>query len=135
MAIVERLIPSKPFPKRSDMFGLFDLVWLDPGSKQIGFVQTTSWAQRSAHKKKMLAGEGDTAMVLATMLAMGNGHVELYGWRKVGGFWEVSIERLWSIPALLGGDGLAFRPIEAPTMKAVRAEARRRAAGKSPDLD
>jgi hypothetical protein len=128
-AIVERLIPSKPFPKRSDMFALFDIVYLDPGAHQIGFVQTTSWGQRSAHKKNMLSGAGDTTAVLQALMAMGNAVVELYGWRKVGNFWEVTVERLETESGLLGDPRLVFVAVEAPSMRAVRAEARRRRSG------
>jgi hypothetical protein len=125
--IVERLIPTgQSFPKRHDAWNLFDLIWLDPATKQIGFVQTTSWQQRSAHKKKILAGEGDTTAVLKTLLAMGNAVVELYGWRKDEcGKWEITVERLECIHELLG-DRLQFSAVDAPTFKAVRALARAR---------
>ena len=50
--IVERLIPTgQSFPKRHDAWGVFDIMWIDPATKEMGFVQTTSWQQRSAHKK------------------------------------------------------------------------------------
>jgi hypothetical protein len=125
--IVERLIPTgQAFPKRHDAFGLFDIIWLDPKTKEVGFVQTTSWQQRSAHKKKMLAGEGETTSVLLTLLAMGNAYVELYGWRKDDrGKWEITVERLVRIVELLG-DRLEFVAIDAPTLKTVRAQARAR---------
>jgi hypothetical protein len=125
--IVERLIPSKPFMKRVDCWNLFDIVYLDAGSKQIGFVQTTSWAQRSAHKKTMLSGTPEMNAVLQALLAMGNAIVELYGWRKVGNIWEVSVERLETESGLLGDTRLTFVAVEAPSMAAVRADARKRA--------
>jgi hypothetical protein len=134
--VVERLIPTgMPFPRKQDLWNLFDIAYVDPGSNRAGYVQTTSWAQRSAHKKKMLSGEGDTGVVLQTLMAMGNVDVELYGWRKVNNLWEVTVERLETESGLLGDTRLTFVAVEVPTMKAVRAEARRRASQISPELD
>jgi hypothetical protein len=122
--IVERLIPSKPFMKRVDLWNLFDIAYLDPATNEIGFVQTTSWAQRSAHKKKMLSGEGETSAVLGVLLAMGNAHVDLYGWRKEQGKWQVTVERLEQTPMLMGTNCYDFAPVDVPSMKEVRAQAR-----------
>jgi hypothetical protein len=124
--IVERLIPTgQSFPKRHDAWGLFDFMWLDPVAKQIGFVQTTSWQQRSAHKKKMLSGDGETTAVLQTLLAL-NAHVELYGLRKdARGKWEITVERLVRTADLLS-EGMEFVAIDAPTFKQARAQARAR---------
>jgi hypothetical protein len=125
--VVERLIPTGgPFPKKQDLWNLFDLAAVDPSTKRITFVQTTSYALRSAHKKKMLSGEGETTTVLRTLLAMGNVDIDLYGWRKDDhGKWEITVERLVRTADLLS-EGMEFVAIEAPTFKEVRAQARAR---------
>jgi hypothetical protein len=127
--IVERLIPTgQSFPKRHDAWGVFDIMWVDPATKEMGFVQTTSWQQRSAHKKTIisLSTEGDTALVLQVLLARRDTHIELYGWRKDDhNKWEISVERLECTHELLG-DRLQFVAVDAPSMKEVRAQARAR---------
>jgi hypothetical protein len=125
--IVERKIPSGgSFPKSQDLWNMFDVAAVDPSTNRISFVQTTSWAQRSAHKNKMFSGEGDTTTVLRTLLAMGNVDIDLYGWRKDDhGKWEITVERLVRTADLLS-EGMEFVAIDAPTFKQARAQARAR---------
>jgi hypothetical protein len=125
--VVERLIPTGgPFPKKQDLWNLFDIAYVDPATNRAGYVQTTSYAQRSAHKKKMLSGEGETGIVLRTLLAMGNVDIDLYGWRKDDhDKWQVTVERLVRADDLLS-ERMEFVLVDAPTFKAVRAQARAR---------
>jgi len=126
--IVERLIPSKPFPKRVDLFNLFDLLYLDPDLQQIGFVQTTSWTNRHSRKKKMEAG-GEPFRVL---WSMPSARTELHAWRKVDGRWEVFVwESRFSYTPFSQGDGgmVILQSVQVPTMAEARAMARARERG------
>jgi hypothetical protein len=121
-AIVERLIPSKPFMKRSDMFGLFDLVYFDPETNETGYVQSTSHAGRSEHKKKMLATSDEAPYILRLILRKPLSHAELYTWRKNDrNRWEVLVERVVEGGELFADPmPLIFEKIAVPTMAASR---------------
>lgn len=132
---VERLIPSKPFPKKVDLWNLFDLIYLDPVTLQTGYVQVTSWACRSDHKKKMLATADDPYSILRIILRQGNAHADLYSWRKENCRWDVCVERVVKVGVDLSDDGerimhtlkpapLTFEPVPVPSMAASREKVR-----------
>jgi len=128
-AIVERLIPSKPFMQRKDLFGLFDIEYFDPITDETGYVQSTGHAGRSEHKKKMLATADEPVSILRLILRKPNAHADLYTWRKNDrGRWEVTVERVVKANVLALNDGslqpLVFEEIGVPSMAAVREKVR-----------
>ncbi len=126
-AIVERLIPSRPFMQRKDMFGLFDIVYFDPETGETGYVQSTGDAGRSEHKRKMLATADEPPYILRLILKKGNAHADLYTWKKNDhGRWEVRVERVVRKESLLDVQELAFEDVGVPSMAASRAVARER---------
>jgi uncharacterized protein (DUF2249 family) len=127
--IVERLIPSKPFMKRVDLFNLFDVVYFDPAADEAGYVQSTGHAGRSEHKKKMLETADEDPSILRLILRLGNAHADLYTWRKSErGRWEVTIERVVHDESRLQMDDeplpLTFEICAVPTMAVSRARVR-----------
>lgn len=125
--IVERLIPSKPFPKKVDLWNLFDLIYLDPVTNETVYIQVTSDGCRSEHKKKMLATAEENPSVLRIILAQENAHSDLYSWRKEKNRWEVTVERVAAQGNLLGKpDTLLFEPVGVPTAASLREKMRER---------
>jgi len=81
--IVERWLghvrrPDGGFGIRSDLFNIFDIVALDPGSRRLVGVQSTG-SDFMGHLRKMVV---DNREVLALWLDCG-AHAELWAWRKV----------------------------------------------------
>jgi hypothetical protein len=89
VGIVERMIPSKPFPKKVDLFNIFDLVYVSKENfnNHIGFVQTTSASNRSHRREKMKEH-------LSTMQALGfsGARVLVHSWKKKQNRWEILVE-------------------------------------------
>ena len=62
--------------QRKDLFGIFDLLCIDPGNKMTIGVQVTTKNGRSAHKKKIRE-----AAIFSPWLTCGN-QIHLYSWFK-----------------------------------------------------
>lgn len=72
--IVERSLPSKPFPIKQDAFNFIDILAIKP--KGICAIQSCGQDFRE-HDQKILANEYAPEWLKA------GGYIELYGWRKV----------------------------------------------------
>lgn len=70
--------------RRQDLFGVFDILGIGPGL--ILAVQTTTKANLSARRKKMLAEPNVRSWLEA------GGKIELHGWFKQGRRWQVKVE-------------------------------------------
>jgi hypothetical protein len=123
-AMVERIIPmpTMPFPKKQDLFGIFDILYLDPGLLQVGFVQVTSWACRRDHIKKM-EDHGETIRIL---WSIPSARTILHAWRKVGRLWEINVWETRFEYVQGGQDRVALQLVQAPAMAEARAMARTR---------
>jgi hypothetical protein len=115
---VERLIPSQPQMKKVDLWNLFDLVYLDPTAKKIGFVQTTSWSNR-AHRKRKLEDQGQ---ILFLLHSIPGAMTELHAWRKIQGEWTI---RVYSTTLDSKGEAV-LKDVPHVAMKDVRAKVRKR---------
>lgn len=73
--VVERWIPRANI--RKDLFGVFDLVALEPGGSGVVGVQVTTYKNVSSRVKKIRASEH-----IDRWFECGN-RVEVWGWRKV----------------------------------------------------
>lgn len=123
---VERLIPSKPFPRKQDLYNIFDVVYLDGEHNQVGFVQTTSLANRSAREHKMI----ENAEVMYALAMIPGAVTELFAWyrKKVGEQqqWDV---RIWRSRLEYGPDQkdhVILEEVYAIPMSDARARARRK---------
>jgi hypothetical protein len=134
---VERLIPihALPFPKKVDLFNLFDVLYIDPAKLEIGFVQITSHAGKSGHKKKMLSRDPLPKLTMSPADIMHILHqipgvrTELHIWRKIERNWNVEVLVTNLDADLLGLDQVRLEPVLAPSMKEARAMARERDPG------
>lgn len=82
-AVVEHWNPYAKI--RQDLFGIFDLVGIHSMYPGVLGVQTTSYTNISARKKKLLESEA-----LQIWLEAGN-DVEIHGWHKKGNRWECKV--------------------------------------------
>lgn len=120
-AVVERSVPSKPFPTKQDLFGVFDIVFIDKERRQIGFVQTTSWTNRHGRIQKMEAA----ADVIFELHAIPSAVTELHAWKKVANAWEVSVWRTHVTYGPDQKDHVELERVFALSMKQARAKARK----------
>lgn len=131
--IVERRIPITVGPemaakfhgrqpsKLRDLWNIFDICYIDADHRQVGFVQTTSWAGRRSHIQKMEA-EAATMFSLAQVPGV---VTELHAWKKDDcGKWQIKVWRTVvrnnDIPEAV------LTEWAMPTLKEVRAQARER---------
>lgn len=125
---VERFI-SQPSPHNVDLYNCFDLMYVHlqespyPHSRipfnpeampEIGFVQTTTWAQRKARALKMK----EQLDIVWAIARIPNVHVDLHTWRKVEGEWTLQMYR---VEAEASTGRVLFMPYKGPTLKEVRA--------------
>lgn len=75
--VVERFVYNRGHGYRSDLFGLFDLVSMNPGEGIIG-IQCCA-ADFSAHYKKITIEKRDKALEWLDS----DGKIELWSWRKL----------------------------------------------------
>ena len=119
VAIVERFIPKKPFPIKQDMFGLFDLVAVRITGDQVYFIQTTSKANLSTRRARMLAQPE-----LLRSLLDANLRVDLHAWAKPKG--SASYELICERAERLEDGSIRMTRIPVESMKELRARARAR---------
>jgi hypothetical protein len=119
--IAERkLVRLGQFPVTKDLFGLFDIVYIEPETLTIGFVQTSSWGGKHARIERL---EQENRLVMDALLKMDlqRVRVELHAWYKDdAGEWEVSVWR--AAPSLTGEPDLS--EIESISAKIVRRKLR-----------
>lgn len=119
--IAERkLVRPGQFPITKDLFGLFDIVYVEPAGPVIGFVQTSSWGGKRARIMRL---EQDNRLVMDALLKMPaeQVRVELHAWYKDdAGEWEVSVWR--AVPSLTGDPDMI--EIESISAKIVRRKMR-----------
>jgi hypothetical protein len=125
--VVERIIPSKPFPKKHDLFNLFDIIAIDTGEsgrdhKCVRFIQTTSASNRASRRNKM---EAEAAVMFALQAIGSPVSVELHSWSKRGASYELIIETTWTEYGSDGRDHVGLLRIAHRSMKEVRAEWRK----------
>lgn len=110
--------------KLKDLWNIFDICYLDPELKQVGFVQTTSWAARKSHIEKMEA-EAATMFTLAQVPGV---VTELHAWQRDDrGHWQIKVWRTTIVRRehSIHPDAV-LTEWAMPSMKEVRAQARER---------
>jgi hypothetical protein len=117
--VVERMIPSKPFPKKKDLFDFVDIVSIQ--NDNVVFIQTTSTSNKSARIRKIEQRDIATKFYEVHRAA----RVHLHCWKKVGRTYEVTVYDLDCVYGPDQKDHVNPVPYAGPTMADVRARMRR----------
>lgn len=112
---LRKMILGKPelFPKKHDMFNIFDVVGLAERQQQTYFVQTTGASSMFARVHKMKEHVESIRVARAC-----DNLIELHGWEKVDGFYQVRVFEIdWN-----GKQGVVYKDVtsDLPTLATVR---------------